>query len=75
MQKLMKILTELHSEIAPASRGLTESVLDSIDIVTLVTDLDDAYGIEISALDITRENFDSPSAIAALIERLGGEIK
>ena len=45
-------------------------ILDSFDIVTIVAEIDDAYGIEIPAEEMTPENFNSTKALHALIQRL-----
>ena len=76
MKRLEKILCELHpnAEIKRETGLITDGVLDSLDIVTLVTDINDAYKINIGAEDISRENFDSIESICALIRRCGGEI-
>ncbi|WP_417291983.1 acyl carrier protein [Desulfovibrio porci] len=46
-----------------------EGYLDSFDVVTLVTELEEAFSISISALDIVPENFASLQAICALARR------
>lgn len=46
-----------------------DGLLDSFDIVTLVEELEDEFGIEISGTDIIPENFVSVSSIEALIEK------
>ncbi len=76
MKKLMKIMVELHPDIdlSKNARLCDDKVLDSLDIVTLVTDVNDAYGIDIGAEDVTPENFNSVYTIASLIKRYGGEI-
>ncbi len=75
MKRLMKILVELHPDIDLSGnvRLCDDGVLDSLDMVTLITELNEAYGIEINAEDITPENFNSTGAICALVRRRGGE--
>ena len=46
-----------------------EGYLDSFDVVTLVTELEEVFSISISALDIVPENFASLQAICALVRR------
>ena len=77
MERLMKILGELHPEVnfGGKERLIEGGILDSIDIVSMVTDIKAQYGISIGADDITRENFETPEEIRALIMRRGGEIK
>ena len=43
--------------------------LDSFDIVNLVSQLEESFGAEIDPIDIVPENFQTVSAIAALMER------
>ncbi len=76
MQRLKSIIKELHPELEPSAdtRLIDDGILDSLDIVTLVTDINETFGINIAAEDIVKENFDSLDSIAALIKRQGGEI-
>ena len=76
MKKLERILHELHPELelSADTRLIDDGVLDSLDIVTLVTDINDAYKINIEAEDITPEGFNTIGDICALIERRGGRI-
>ena len=48
---------------------IEEGYLDSFDIVTLVSDLENEFNILISALAIVPENFGSVRAIAALVAK------
>ena len=54
--------------------GLIDNgILDSFDIVSLVTALNDAYDIEIKPNNLVPENFNSRDAILALVEQLQDE--
>ena len=46
---------------------MTDNFLDSIGLVDLVLALVSAYGIEISDLEMTQENFDSAETILQLL--------
>ena len=72
MDKLMRILSELSSDIDFETEDalIDGGMLDSFDIVTLVAEIDDAYGVQIPAEALTPENFNSARAIFALIRRL-----
>ena len=47
-------------------------MLDSFDIITLVSDLEEIFDIRIDGSDILPENFCSIKAIENLIEKSGG---
>ncbi len=68
-EELMEILEELHPEVDFESEDALVSgkVLDSFDIVNLVTELDDAFDIEITAADLLPENFDTVDGMVELI--------
>jgi acyl carrier protein len=48
-----------------------DGLLDSLDLITLVSALDRRYGISIRGVDIVPENFHSLTAIRALLARHG----
>lgn len=72
MDKLLEILSEWNCDIDyEKEEALIDSgILTSFDIVTLVAEIDDAFGIEIPAEALTPENFNSAGALYALIMRL-----
>lgn len=72
MDKLMRILSELSSDIDFETEDalIDGGLLDSFDIVTLVAEIDDTFGIEIPAEALIPENFNSAKAIFALIQQL-----
>lgn len=49
---------------------VTDKIIDSIDLVSIISDIEDAFGISIDMESITPENFDSLEAIWELIESL-----
>ncbi len=72
MDKLISILQDINPEVDyGAEKGLIDDgLLDSFDIVTLVAELDDQFGVYVSAEDLIPENFNSAIAIYSLIRRL-----
>ena len=76
MEKLLEILSEIRPEVDYANETdlVNRHLLDSLDIVVLVSDIEDAYGIVIDVNDIAPENFSSLEAMLKLIERRGGKI-
>lgn len=75
MEKLLRILEELHPDVDfTVGEGLIDNgILDSLDIVTLITEINDAYGVSIPAEEILPENFNSADLIYSLIKRLDEE--
>ncbi len=55
------------------TRLFDDGILDSLDVVSLVSEIDDAFDVEISVVDLRPENFNSVEAMMALIERLQEE--
>lgn len=61
------------TDFSASSDFSEDGLLDSFDIVTLVTMIDEEYGVDIAGRDILPENFSSAASIATLIEKtLGG---
>lgn len=75
MEELMEILEELRPDVDFENETglIANGILDSFDIVSLVTALNDAYEIEIKPNDLVPENFNSAEAILALVEKLQDE--
>jgi acyl carrier protein len=48
---------------------LDEGIVDSIGVMELVTFVEENFGVEVDDLDVTPENFDSVSRVAAYIRR------
>ncbi|MBW9332827.1 acyl carrier protein [Herbaspirillum sp. RU 5E] len=73
MSKLTDILQSIRpeSDFTQSSDFLEDGLLDSFDMVTLVSSLDQAYGISIDGLDIVPDNFKSIAAITALLGKYG----
>lgn len=76
MEKIYEFLNELHPEYDFISNGgvIEEGVLDSFDIISLVTMIEEEYDVIIDALDIVPENFNSVESIANIIRKHGGTI-
>ena len=71
---MKKQIIEILSEICPGIDFETETALiddgliDSLDIVAVVTELMEAFDVELGVDDLTPENFNSVDAIVELIE-------
>ena len=75
MEELQKILEEIRQDIDFASeeRLIDDGVLDSIDIIEIVTAVNDAFDVDINVQYLLPENFNSMEAIYRLICKLQDE--
>jgi acyl carrier protein len=73
MKTVLEILQEIRPEFDFASSQdfMSDGMLDSFDMVTLVSALDKNYGISIDGTDIVPENFQNIQTITALIRKCG----
>ena len=73
MSKVHVILSQIRPEFdfSQSSDFFEDGLLDSFDLVTLVSELDKSYGIAIDGMDIAPENFRNVAAIEALLVRSG----
>lgn len=69
MEELIKLLNELHEEIDfEAEEALVDDgIIDSLDIVTLVTEINDRFDVSIPPEEIIPDNFNSAKALWELI--------
>ena len=75
MEKLLEILASLHPEVDFENTEdlIDDGILDSLDIVTLVTEINSEFDVTIPAEEIVPENFNSAKALMELIEKLDEE--
>lgn len=69
---LMEILDDLRPDVDfdVETQLITDGILESFDIVSLVAELSDEFEIEIKPKDLVAENFNSVDAMLAMITRL-----
>ena len=71
-ERIREILLELHDDVDYDREDclVGGKILDSFDLITLVAELGQEFGIDITAEDFVPENFNSLDALAAMAERL-----
>lgn len=74
-EKVLEILTNLRPEFdfTEDLDFIKEGMLDSFDVVNLVSDLDSTFGISIDGVDIVPENFSSVESIINLLKKNGAQ--
>ena len=72
MEKLIEILSELHDDVDFENETalVDDGILDSLDIVSLVTEIDSEFDVRIPPEEIVPENFNSAAALWELIQKL-----
>ena len=72
---VLEILQEIREEVdyETETQWVTDGLLESFDFVSLVSELNDEFDIEIKAKDLVPENFNSLDAIVEMVERLTEE--
>jgi len=76
MQKLLEILNNLHSDVDWLSETalIDDGLLDSFDIIALVGELNDNFGVFVELEHLEPENFNSVSAMVELLKSLGADV-
>lgn len=75
----MNELIEILEEIAPGvdyescTTLIDDHILDSFAILQLVSEMEDAFDVEIAPSELVAENFNSAKALWDMITRLKGE--
>ena len=72
MDELLELLEDIKPTVdfRTCTGLIDDGYLDSFDILSIVSELNDAFGIEISPVDIVPENFNSAQALGNMGERL-----
>ncbi len=72
MEKIVEILNSLKLGVDfwEEKEIITQGILDSVDLVELITELEEQYEVEIPFEEISPENFDSVESIYNLLGRI-----
>jgi acyl carrier protein len=76
----MKTVVEVLKGIRPefdftkSEDFIADGMLDSFDVITLTSDLDETYGISINGTDVLPENLKSIAAITTLLKKYGVDL-
>ena len=72
MNEVLEILEDLRPDVdfKEEKALVSDGILDSIDIISLVQELDEEFDITIKPADLIPENFNSVESISKLVEKL-----
>ena len=75
MNELLEILNDLHPEVdfETCESLIDDKILDSFDIIAIISEINEEFDVTISAEYIVPENFNSAKALYALIQKLEDE--
>jgi acyl carrier protein len=71
-QKILEILSSIRPDInfEEQKELMDQGILDSFDIVSIISDLNEEFNIHIRVTELKSENFNSVDALVLLVERL-----
>ena len=75
-EKILEMLSEMRPEIDDFETIpdlVHGGTLDSLNIVMLIADLSEEFGIEIPPQEVVYENFDTVAGLVAMVKRLQEE--
>ena len=72
MEKLLEILEGIRPEVDFRNETalIDDGILDSFDVVSIISELDDAFNVQIRITELDPENFNSAESIWNLITEL-----
>ena len=75
MDKMMEILKGVRSDVDFENETalIDDGILDSFDIISIVSEFNEAFDIEINVDELEPYNFNTVSAMYELIEKLQNE--
>ena len=70
MKELLEILKSIRPDVDFENEKslIDNEILDSLDVISIVGEINDFYDIEINVGDMTPENFNNIGALMALID-------
>jgi len=74
-EKIIAILSELRPEFdfSQNINFIEEGMLDSFDVINLVTELESTFKVSIDGIDVLPENFSSIDSIENLLKKNGAK--
>jgi len=75
MEKLLEILKGIRPDVDFANETalIDDGILDSFDVVSIISELDEAFDVQIRINELDPENFNSMDSIWNLVIKLKGK--
>lgn len=75
MEELMEILEDVCPDVEFESETalIDDKILSSFDVISIVSELSETFGIRITPAEIIPDNFNSAAAIWSMVCRLRGD--
>lgn len=75
MEKLFELLKGVRPDVdfENETELIDEGILDSFDVVAIISEIDDQFDVQIRINELDPENFNSAESIWNLIQKLKGE--
>ena len=72
MEQLLSIMREIRPDVdfETETKLIDDEILDSFDIISIVSEVNDQFGIEINVDDLLPENFNSAKSLYELIKKM-----
>lgn len=72
MEKLLEILQGIRPDVDFVNEKslIDDGILDSFDVVSIISELDDAFGVQVRITELAPDNFNSAEAIWALVQSM-----
>lgn len=72
MEELLKLLKGIRPDVdfENETELIDDGILDSMDVVSIISEIDDVFGVQIRITELDPDNFNSAEAIWDLIQKL-----
>lgn len=72
MEQLLEMLQGIRPDVDFENETalIDDGILDSFDVVSIISEIDDAFGVQIRITELDPKNFNSAEAIWNLVQKL-----
>lgn len=76
MEKLLEILKGIRPDVDFENETalIDDGILDSFDVVSIISELDENFGVQIRITELDPDNFNSADAIWALVQEMRAKL-